>query len=239
MTRILVIEDDVPLAEGLKDNFEFEGYDVSVAESGERGLERFATNGADVIVLDLMLPGMNGFDVLRALGHRPRPPRVIVLSARDAEADVVRALDLGAHDYVRKPFGLAELLARVRRQVQESGAPPVDDAVAFGDVRVSLRRFRLWKRGREALLSHLEVELLRLFLARPEEPLKRAEILRAAWGEDAYPSERTVDNFVLKLRKKVEDDPTRPRHLLTVFGYGYRFSPEPPPAANPEPETRA
>lgn len=229
MRSILIIEDDTAVARGLCDNLEFEGLRVRHAASGEAGLERLAEASDDLLLLDLMLPGMNGFEVLRALADRPAPrPRTIVVSARDAEADVVRALDLGAHDYVKKPFGLSELLARVRAQLRqldgpEAGAP--DDELAFGDVRVSLRRFRLWKREQEHLLSHLEVGMLRLFAARPDEPISRPEILRDAWGGDAYPSERTVDNFVVKLRRKIEDDPKRPIYLRTVHGHGYRFTP--------------
>lgn len=223
--RVLIIEDDAALARGLKDNLEFEGLAVAVAVNGEDGIARLRDAPPDLLLLDLMLPGKSGFDVLRCLAERRLPTRVIVVSARDAEADVVRALDLGAHDYVKKPFGLFELLARVRAQLRvERDAAPELDEFAFGVVRVSLRRFRLWKRGEEALLSHLEVAMLRLFVERQDQPLKRAEIIACAWGADAYPSERTVDNFIVKLRRKIEDDPRRPRHLLTVHGHGYRFS---------------
>lgn len=232
MRTILIVEDDAAVARGLRDNLEFEGLAVRHAATAEEALERLREAASDLLLLDLMLPGMNGFDLLRALRDADGPrPRIVVVSARDAEADVVRALDLGAHDYVKKPFGLSELLARVRAQLRErdGDAAPADE-LSFADVRVSFRRFRLWKgRGkkeREHLLSHLEVGMLRLFAARPDEPLSRAEILRRAWGEDAYPSERTVDNFVVKLRRKIEDDPRSPRHLRTVFGLGYRFTPE-------------
>ncbi len=225
MRTILVIEDDLALARGLVDNLRFEGLEASSVSSGEEGLARLRERPFDLLLLDLMLPSMSGFDVLRALSSLPTSPRVIVVSARDAEADVVRALDLGAHDYVKKPFGLSELLARVRAQLRELLGETLADELVFADVRVSLKRFRLWKGKKESLLSHLEVEMLRLFAARPDEPLKRSEIIRQAWGEDAYPSERTVDNFILKLRKKIEDDPARPRHLVTEFGHGYRFCP--------------
>ena len=229
MSSILVIEDDPAVARGLADNLEFEGLDVRVAGTGEDGLAALRAAPADLLLLDLMLPGMNGFDVLRALAEHAVRPRTIVVSARDAEADVVRALDLGAHDYVKKPFGLSELLARVRAQLREAGGGGAVDAaddLVFHDVWVALRRFRLWKGEREHLLSHLEVGMLRLFAARVDEPISRGDILREAWGEDAYPSERTVDNFVVKLRKKIEDDPKQPRFLRTVHGHGYRFTPD-------------
>lgn len=227
MQRVLIVEDDQALARGLVDNLRYEGLEVSHVASGEEGLERLRQKATDLLLLDLMLPGISGFDLLRELRKGPGGPRIVVVSARDAEADVVRALDLGAHDYVRKPFGLTELLARVRAQLRQTdasqGAP--EEETRIGDARVSLRRFRLWKGDQEWLLSHLEVELLRFFLKRPDQPLSRSEILNRVWGEDAYPSERTVDNFVLRLRKKLEDDPRRPRHLKTVHGYGYRFDP--------------
>ncbi len=234
MSEILVVEDDAALARGLKDNLVFEGHAVRVASSGEDALKQLTRANADLVVLDLMLPGISGFDVLRKLPETQRRPRVLVLSARDAETDVVRALDLGAHDYVKKPFGLAELLARVRAQLREAaGAAPASEVDArFADVRVSFARYRLWKGDREHLLSHHEVGLPRLFLARPDQPLKRAEILDQAWGVDAYPSERTIDNFVVKLRKKIEDDPEAPRFIRTVHGIGYRFVPDGRPDAS-------
>ncbi len=223
----MIVEDDAALARGLVDNLVFEGLAVRHAATGEEGLDALRDAPADVLLLDLMLPGMNGFDVLRALADgAAKRPRTIVVSARDSEADVDRALDLGAHDYVKKPFGLSELLARVRAQLRELDGDGAPDDHAFADVRISFRRFRLWKGDEEHLLSHLEAGMLRLFVARPDEPLPRAVILREAWGEDAYPSERTVDNFVVKLRRKIEDDPKAPRFLRTVHGLGYRFTPE-------------
>jgi DNA-binding response OmpR family regulator len=226
MKQILVIEDDAALARGLLDNLRFEGHAVRHAKDAETGLRLHGEVAPDLVLLDLMLPGMSGFDFLRRVqSMRARPP-VIVLSARDAETDIVRALDLGAADYVRKPFALAELLARVRARLRENrdGDDVADDAPwEFGDVCVDFARFRLTKNGREHLLSHHEVAMLKLFRAREDAPLKRSEILAHAWGEDAYPTERTVDNFVVKLRRKLEDDPVAPRRLLTVHGYGYRF----------------
>lgn len=225
MSRILVVEDDAALARGLVDNLAFDGHEVHHAPSAEDALVRLKRSPPDLMLLDLMLPKKSGFDVLRELAAFDPRPRAIVVSARDADADIVRALDLGAHDYVRKPFALTELLARVRVQLREAGGAGGADDYAFGDVRVSFRRFRLWKGRTEHLLSHLEVKLLALFAAHPDQPLTRAEILDRAWGKDAYPSERTVDNFVMKLRRKIEDDPALPRFLVTVHGHGYRFAP--------------
>ena len=231
MPRVLIIEDDPAVGQGLVDNLTFEGLAVELASSAEEGLEQLRAGDFDLLLLDLMLPGMSGYDLLRRFPELETIPRIIVVSARDAETDIVRALDLGAHDYVRKPFGLAELLARVRAQLRQREREEPDTAsyeaedVILGDVRLSLRRFRVWRGEREALLSHTEVKMLELFLARPDEPLRRSEIIETAWHPDAYPTERTVDNFVLKLRKKLEADPARPRLLRTVHGVGYRFTP--------------
>jgi DNA-binding response OmpR family regulator len=227
MKFVLLVEDDAALGRGLIDNLRFEGLSVIHAASGELALERLRGQSFDLVVLDLMLPKLSGFDVLRSLASAKQRPRVLVLSARDAEADVVRALDLGANDYVRKPFALAELLARVRAQLRDGsvvGTPP-EPEFAFDDVRVSFARYRLWKGTREHLLSHHEIAILRTFASKPDQPITRAQILDQAWGEDEFPTERTVDNFIVKLRKKIETDPERPRFLLTVHGIGYRFDP--------------
>ncbi|MBK6941858.1 MAG: response regulator transcription factor [Planctomycetes bacterium] len=227
MKLILLVEDDAALARGLADNLRFEGWTVLHVATGEAALERSRGQSFDLVVLDLMLPKLSGFDVLRALATVKQRPRVLVLSARDAEADVVRALDLGAADYVKKPFALAELLARVRAQLRDGsiGAAPPEPEFTFGDVRVSFARFRLWKGTREHLLSHHELAILRTFAKRPDQPITRAQILDEAWGEDEFPTERTVDNFVVKLRRKIESEPESPRFLLTVHGVGYRFDP--------------
>lgn len=227
MTRILIVEDDPDLAEGLADNLRFEEWTAEVAASGEAGLEALTAGSYELLLLDLMLPGISGFDLLRTQEQWQGRPRIIILSARDAEVDIVRGLDLGAHDYVKKPFGLAELLARIKaqlREVQDTAEP--EERLAFGRAQVSLRRYRLWRDGEEQLLSHTEVGLVRLFLERPDMPLRRADIIGAVWGDDAYPTERTVDNFILKLRRKVEDDPARPQFLKTVHRVGYRYAPD-------------
>ncbi len=231
MRRVLIIEDDPAVGRGLVDNLGFEGFVAILADTAEEGLERLREGGVELLLLDLMLPGMSGFDLLRELDELPCPPRIIVVSARDAQTDIVRALDLGAHDYVRKPFGLAELLARVRTQLREleggEGAGTRQPDAVFGELRISLSRFRVWRGGCESLLSHTEAAVLGLFLSNPDRPLRRSEILDAAWDPRAFPSERTVDNFVLKLRKKIEEDPADPRILQTVHGVGYRFVPPP------------
>lgn len=225
MSSILLIEDDAALARGLVDNLKFEGHTVHHETSCEKGMPALAKLKPDLVLLDLMLPGKSGFDFLRETASPSRPP-VLVLSARDAETDIVRALDLGAADYLRKPFALGELLARVRVRLREKSIAEPANEFAFADVRIDFARFRLWKGKQEHLLSHLEVEILRFLIGKPDQPIQRAEILDRAWGQEAYPTERTVDNFIVKLRKKLETDPSKPRFLLTVHGYGYRFVPQ-------------
>jgi len=228
MSRVLVIEDDPAVGRGIIDNLRFEGIGAELAPTAEEGLARLREGGFRLLLLDLMLPGMSGFDLLQRFAELPAAPRTIVVSARDAEADIVRALDLGACDYVRKPFGVAELLARTRaqlRELDEEEAVEASEDVAFGNVRISLRRFRVWRGGEESLLSHTEARILELFLGQPDVPLRRCDILDYAWDPRAYPTERTVDNFILKLRKKLEEDPSDPKILRTVHGVGYRFTP--------------
>jgi len=226
---VLIVEDDPAVGRGMVDNLRFEGIEAELVTSAEEGLERLRQGGIQLLLLDLMLPGMSGFELLRRSPGLAAPPRTIVVSARDGEADIVRALDLGACDYVRKPFGLAELLARVRAQLREvegdAGGTAAPEDVTFGDLRISLRLFRVWRAGRESLLSHTEACMLELFLSHPDEPLRRSDFLDHAWDPRSHPTQRTVDNFVLKLRKKIEEDPSDPKILCTVHGIGYRFTP--------------
>lgn len=223
----LIVEDEPELAQLLADNLACEGFAPEIALDGRSGLERARAGGFQLILLDLMLPELSGIDVLRELRRESDVP-VIILSARGQEADIVIGLELGADDYVPKPFGVRELTARARALLRRSegrgrsgaGSP---DRFSEGDVTIDFRTRQLSK-GRQAHpLSHTESEILRFLIGRRGRPASRGEILDAVWGEDAYPTTRTVDNFILRLRAKLEDDPRNPRLLLTVHGIGYQY----------------
>ena len=229
MSRILVIEDNPDLAFGLRRTLEFEGHEVDVAEDGLTGLERARGGGADLVLLDLMLPGMDGFRILRELrGGGSRVP-VLVLTARGEEADVVMGFDGGADDYVTKPFSTLELLARVRALLRRggpewAGAERMEE-VRFGDVDVDPRSRTVRKRGEAVPLTPKEFDLLLALLRRKGAVASRAQLLDEVWQyANTDVMTRTVDIHMAELRRKLEDDPSRPRHLLTVRKAGYRLS---------------
>jgi two-component system, OmpR family, alkaline phosphatase synthesis response regulator PhoP len=221
--RILVVEDDLAILTGLSMNLRFEGYEVLQAQDGRRGLARALDESPDLVVLDLMLPELNGFEVLKELRQRGRDTPVVVLSAKGAEMDKILGLNLGADDYVVKPFGLQELLARIkavlRRRFPSTSQPPL----AFGDVEVDPVAKTVTRGGQPVELTAQEFKLLAHFLAHPGRTFSREELLSAAWGYDYEGSARTVDNFMRQLRLKLEPDPEAPLHFLTVRGLGYRF----------------
>jgi DNA-binding response OmpR family regulator len=222
--RVLTVEDEPDLRLILQDNLEFEGYEVLTASTGEEGLELAMARRPDLVLLDLLLPRMSGYEVCRRLRAGQFTMPIIMLTARNAEMDRVTGLELGADDYVGKPFGVKELLARVRVQLRRPRPParPVDE-VRVGEVTVD-RRLRQARCGPRSLdLSSREFELLEYLLDHADRVVTRDELLTAVWGYSAAPLTRTVDNFVAKLRKKVEEDPRNPRHILTVHGTGYRL----------------
>ncbi|TVR50884.1 MAG: DNA-binding response regulator [Puniceicoccaceae bacterium] len=222
---ILIVEDDPTMLRGLKDNFEFKGYCVRTAADGEAGLLAALEVRPDLIVLDLMLPKMNGYEVCRQLRERGQSMPVIMLTAKSQEDDKLLGLHLGADDYVTKPFSIRELLARVeaflRRRRQER--PP---ELTFGRFRLDLDSHQLMNGGSEVQLSPKEFNLLRFFLENPHRAHSREAILNAVWGYDVSVTERTVDRFVTTLRTKIEPNPKSPVHLLTVRELGYKFRPE-------------
>ncbi|HEX6307270.1 MAG TPA: response regulator transcription factor [Longimicrobiales bacterium] len=226
MHRILIVEDNPDLAFGLRNNLEIEGYDITVAENGLAGLDLARSTHPDLIILDLMMPGLDGYRVLRTLRDEGHTTPVLILSAKGEEADKVRGFRMGADDFVTKPFSLLELLARVeallRRAGQEQHAP-VEEAVAFGDVRVEVQSRRVLRGGRTVDLTDKEFALL-LALARRQGALAtRHELLLEVWGHRGAVSSRTVDTHVAELRRKLEEEPATPRHILTVRKRGYRL----------------
>ena len=224
METIIVVEDDRNIARGLEKNLRFEGFAVQVAEDGERGLELVVDKKPDLVLLDVMLPKMNGFEVLREVRRLGLETPVLMLTAKAEELDKIRGLDLGADDYITKPFSLSELMARIRAVLRRKRRfEKKIEHVTFGRVKVDFVARSVEVDGSPVKLTHRELELLRLFLTREGEALEREEIVRRVWGFDYEGTDRTLDNFVSRLRRKLELDPDEPRHFLTVRGVGYRF----------------
>ena len=224
MTRILIVEDEPNMVAGLRDNFEFEGYDVITAPDGVAGLERALNEAPDLVILDVMMPRMSGLDVCKQLKtKRPSVP-IIMLTARGQEVDKVVGLELGADDYVTKPFSIRELLARVKAVLRRSKtAPKQQENYSFGEVEVNLKSCQVSRAGKELDFSSKEFELLKYFLCHPGEALTRDRLLEDVWGYDRFPTTRTVDAHIVRLRQKVEPIPEEPRFILTVHGTGYKF----------------
>ena len=225
MTSVLIIEDNTDLAYGLRNNLEIEGYEVDVAVDGVAGLARAEASPPDLVILDLMLPGLDGYRVLKALRDRGQQVPVLILTAHGEEADKVRGFRLGADDYVTKPFGLLELMARVaallRRSTRQS-APR--ERERFGDVDVDLRTRTVMRGDRPVPLTPMEFDLLIALLRRDGAVAARLELLQEVWGHSAAVLTRTVDTHIAELRRKLEADPADPRHILTVRKAGYRLS---------------
>ena len=223
MPRILIVDDEPEMVRGLEDNLRFEGYQTIAATDGRRGLALALSDAPDLILLDVMMPGMSGWDVCRQLRTRGLDTPVIMLTARGAEMDRVQGLELGADDYITKPFSVRELMARIRAVLRRPGPRQKFEEFAFGDVRVHLRARQAYKAGREVRLTRKEFDLLRYLVEHPGEVITRDRLLDEVWGYDRFPTTRTVDTHILRLRQKFEDDPERPAHILTAHGQGYRF----------------
>jgi DNA-binding response OmpR family regulator len=223
MPRILIVDDEPEMVRGLEDNLRFEGYQTVAAGDGKRGLALALSEAPDLILLDVMMPGMSGWDLCRELRQRGFDTPVIMLTARGEEVDRVLGLELGADDYVTKPFGLRELMARIRAVLRRPGPRQKFEEFAFGDVRVHLRARQTFKGGHEVRLTRKEFDLLRYLIEHPGEVITRDRLLDEVWGYERFPTTRTVDTHILRLRQKFESDPERPAHILTAHGQGYRF----------------
>jgi DNA-binding response OmpR family regulator len=223
---VLVVEDDASIALGLRINLEGEGYRVLLAENGERGLELARTEEPDLIVLDVMLPQMNGLEVLQALRREGRMMPIIILSARTGEMDKVTGLELGAEDYVGKPFSLAELLARVRAALRRPRAePPAPAVIRFADVEMDPAARTVTRAGAPVEITATEFDVAMCLIEARGRAMPRDEIFQHVWGPNHHGTPRTIDNFIQQLRAKLEPDPVHPKHFLTVRGVGYRFVP--------------
>jgi two-component system, OmpR family, response regulator RegX3 len=229
MTRILLVEDEASFSEPLSYLLEKEGYDVSVAETGPDAVAMFESDGADLVLLDLMLPGMSGVDVCRALRSRSNLP-IIMLTAKDSEIDKVVGLELGADDYVTKPYSSRELLARIKAVLRRLAEPEelLPATIESGPVRMDVERHVVTVGGRQVSLPLKEFELLELLLRNTGRVLTRGQLIDRIWGSDYVGDTKTLDVHIKRLRAKVESDPASPRHIVTVRGLGYKFEADAP-----------
>jgi DNA-binding response OmpR family regulator len=226
MQRILIVEDEQEMARGLRDILEFEGYEVVTAATGKEGLQSVGRREPDCIILDLMLPDINGYQLCEEIRRQKFNTPIIMLTAKAQDYDKIRGLEVGADDYLTKPFSVGELLARVKAILRRTGHYAQDlDVVRIGACLVDVKHFTATRNKRQHSLSHYEVELFKLLYANANQPVSRDEILNKVWGTEKFPTNRTVDNFIVKLRKKIEEDYKNPKHILTIYGVGYKLSP--------------
>jgi DNA-binding response OmpR family regulator len=223
MAKIAVIEDDATMRTLLKDNLEAEGHKVEAAADGEAGLALVLKAKPDLVLLDIMLPKIDGLEVCRRLRAKGIESPIIMLTARKQEVDIVVGLEIGADDYVTKPFSMRELVARIKAILRRRAAPAEVARCAIGRVEVDFKRRVLRKGKKKTALTHYEAEMLKMLVSRAGRTVRRNEMLDEIWGSDAFPPNRTIDNHIVRLRAKIEEDPENPRHILTVHGEGYKF----------------
>jgi DNA-binding response OmpR family regulator len=222
--RIMIIEDDPSISRVVRDGLEYNGFAVECVTEGNKALAAIRSFAPDLILLDLMLPGLDGYEICRCVAEGPTPTPMIILSARSQCSDKVKALHIGADDYVTKPFLFDELLARIDALLRRTN--PVPKKFALGDVQIDLTQLIALKAGQRLDLTHREFELLRFLLIHRDNVVTREQLLRSVWGYDEVPMTRTVDHFIARLRAKIEDDPHHPRYLHTVYGDGYKLTPK-------------
>lgn len=223
MKRVLIIEDDHDLLMGLRDNLELEGYEVRTADNGRTGISEAIEGQPNAVILDIMLPGLSGFEVCRSLRDRGVQVPILMLTAKAQEIEKILGFELGADDYVTKPFSIKELLARLRALIRRTTLIPVTDRYQFADVELDFRRHRARKGAQALAFSALEFAVMRYLIGRRGEAVSREQLLCDVWGHRSFLTTRSVDNLVVRLRHKLEDSPHEPQHLLTVHGTGYMF----------------
>ena len=224
MKKILIIEDDPAIRTGLKETFITEGYNVSDADTGTKGFELAGKHDFDLILLDLILPGKDGIEICKELRSDGVKTPIIMVTSRKEEIDKILGLEIGADDYVTKPFSIRELLARVKALIRRSTYEPGDiEEVAFANLKIDFKKQEMLKGVNPVRLSATEYRILHYFIDHESEVISRDKFLDEVWGYDSYPTTRTVDNYILSLRKKIEDDPANPKHLITVHKVGYKF----------------
>ena len=224
MSRLLIIEDEPAILRGLADQFRREGYEVETASDGDTGYAAIHEHPPDLVLLDLMLPGLSGYEICRKLREQGNQTPVLMLTARGEEADRVLGLDIGADDYVTKPFSLRELLARVRALLRRTQARALlPQRLRVQDLEIDFAAYSATRSGRPVEMTRREFQLLRTLVARPNQVFTRDELLDAVVGEDVYITNRVIDNYIVSLRAKIEPDPSAPCHLITVRGVGYKW----------------
>jgi DNA-binding response OmpR family regulator len=227
MSSILLIEDEPEMQRGLKDNLEFEGYTIDVVGDGKEGLKRMINRTYDLVLLDVMLPGMSGFDICKRAREKGVRAPVIMLTAKGEEVDKVLGLELGADDYITKPFSLRELLARIKAVLRRKGSDTAEDlgTTKIGRIEIDFATYTVTKKGKSIDMTPKECEILRFLWVHKNQVVSRDALLSNVWGYDESISSRTVDNFILKLRQKVEPSPSKPSHIITIHGTGYKLIP--------------
>jgi len=221
---ILVVEDDLSILIGLEENLKLEDYEVITASNGHKGLIFASEKEIDLLLLDIMLPGINGFEICRKIKKEKPDLPIIMLTARSSEIDKISGLDYGADDYITKPFSIPELLARIRAALRRSDKKPGSmDQYSFGNVKLDFKNYQAFFEDQEIKLSNKEFAIMEHFIHHEGEVVHRDDLLDEVWGYDVMPTTRTVDNFMLDLRKKLEENPSKPKHIISVRGIGYRF----------------
>ncbi len=224
MKKILIIEDEVNMIEGLRFNLEARDYIVIASQDGETGLKRAVEEQPDLIILDLMLPGINGYEVCKKLKESNPEIPIVMLTAKSQESDIITGLDLGADDYITKPFSILELLARINAMLRRSGTnSTIPDLFQFRNIEINFRKYEAFKDGKTLKMSPREYEILHYLLERKGEVVTRDDLLNQVWGYESFPYTRTIDAHIATLRKKIEERPEEPEMIITIHGKGYKF----------------
>ncbi len=227
MAHILVVEDEPEMQRGLRDNLEFEGYSVLVIGDGKKALEMIRSKKFDLILLDVMLPGISGFDICKTVRMEGMTSPIIMLTAKGEEVDKILGLEFGADDYITKPFSLRELIARIKAVLRRTPAekPASKGKIIVGLLEADLESYTATKKGKPVALTSKDFDIIRYFWNHQQQVISRDDLLKHVWGYDESISSRTVDNFIVKLRKNIEKDPSSPKHIITIHGTGYKFIP--------------
>ncbi|MCX7703502.1 MAG: response regulator transcription factor [Planctomycetota bacterium] len=224
MVKVLVVEDELSILMGMKDNLQMEGYEVATATDGQKALELVERFKPDLIILDIMLPKVDGFEICRRVREQKSQAGIIIVSVKKSASDKVYGLELGADDYITKPFSLVEFLARVKAVLRRRGTATPIKMYNFGNISVDFENFEATKKGKKIEMSPREFKILRLFVENRGRVISRNEILNKVWGYEVFPTTRTVDNYIVKLRKAIEDDPADPQWIISVRSVGYKFT---------------